>query len=140
LISETLTAIVTRHAPLGHHYEVAWSIWAAITLGIALEADSQAAISKVDNSVVAILALDARQQNLAPALDTALWDARQCEPELYEEQWLLSYEANVHGWLSPQGGIDHVSADANFGFLKAAGVHFYMSNIPMPIPPSTTGY
>ena len=32
-------------------------MWAAITLGIPLEADAQAAISNVDNSVVAILAL-----------------------------------------------------------------------------------
>ena len=68
LISETITSIVLRHAPLGHHYEVAWSVWAAITLGIVLEPQAVAAISRVDNSVVAILALDARSQNLAPNL------------------------------------------------------------------------
>ncbi len=134
LISETLTSIIVRHAPLGNHYEVAWSIWAAITLGITLENAAQSAISKVDNSVVAILALDAKQQGLAAALDTALWEARMCEPELYEDQWLLSYEANMHAWLPSQGGGDHVSGEANFGFLKAAGVHFYESNVPIAMP------
>jgi hypothetical protein len=129
LISETLTSIIVRHAPLGHHYEIAWSIWAAITLGIDLETVAQAAVSKVDNSVVAILALDARQQGLARTLDTTVWEAHMCEPDLYEDQWLLCYEANVQGWLPSQGGGDHVSADPNFGFLKAAGVHFYTSNV-----------
>lgn len=30
---------------------------------------------------------------------------------LYEEHWLLSYEANIKGWLSTTGGVDHVAAD-----------------------------
>jgi hypothetical protein len=123
-----------RHAPLGHHYEVAWSIWAAITLGIVLEPQAVAAISKADNSVVAILALDAKDQLLAPNIDTTLWEARMCEPELREEQWLLSYEANIHGWLPSQGGGDHVAQDPNFAFLKNAGVHFYESLVPILMP------
>jgi len=134
LISETITSIILRHAPLGHHYEVAWSIWAAITLGIPLEPAAVAAISKVDNSVVAILALDARSQNLAANLDTTLWEPRMCEAELSEEQWLLSYEANLHGWLPTVGGGDHVAADPNFAVLKNAGVHFYESLVPIAMP------
>jgi len=72
LISETLTSVVVRHAQLGHHYEVAWCIWAAIALGLVLEPACVTAISKVDNSVVAILALDAQQQVLAPGLDNPM--------------------------------------------------------------------
>jgi len=134
LISETITSIILRHGPLGHHYEVAWSIWAAITLGITLQLEAVEAISKIDNSVVAILALDARSQNLAPNLDTSLWEPRMSLSELSEEQWLLSYEANVHGWLPTVGGGDHVAADPNFAFLKNAGVHFYESLVPIAMP------
>jgi hypothetical protein len=106
-----------------------------------LDAESEAAISKVDNSVVAVLALDARSQNLALGLDTSLWETRMSEAELYEEQWLLSYEANVHGWLPSQGGPDHVAADRNFAFLKNAGVHFYESLVPIGPPPAVwAGY
>jgi len=34
----------------------------------------------------------------------------------------------------------NVSADPNFGFLKAAGVHFYTSSIPIAIPSLVAGY
>jgi hypothetical protein len=37
---------------------------------------------------------------------------------LYDEHWLLAYEANVKGWLPSVSGTDHVAADPNFGFLK----------------------
>jgi hypothetical protein len=140
LICETLTSVVVRHAQLGHHYEVSWCVWASIAMGLVLQADCIAAISRVDNSVVALLALDAEQQGLAPGLDTSLWLARMGEPDLYDEQWLLSYEANMHGWLPSLGGSDHVSADPNFGFLKAAGVHFYASSIPIAMPAMFAGY
>jgi hypothetical protein len=132
LLSETLTSIIVRHAPLGHHYEVAWGVWAALNLGIILEASAVTAISNVDNSIVAILALDAAQQGVAPGLNTALWETRMSQSELYEEQWLLSYEANAQGWLPSAGGGDHVSSDGNFGFLKAAGVHFYTPTATIP--------
>jgi len=60
---------------------------------------------------------------------------------LYDEHWLLSYEANIKGWLPNAGGIDHVATDSNFGFLKENGVHFYdehlasaANNAPIPMP------
>ena len=43
--------------------------------------------------------------------------------ELYGENWLLSYEANIRGWLPTTP--DHVAADPNFGWLKSLGVSFY---------------
>ena len=140
LVSDMLTAVIVPHAPLGHTYEVAWCIWAAIGIGIVLDPVSVAAISKVENSVVAILALDAEQQGLMLGhLDKALWEARMSEPELYDEQWLLSYEANVQGWLPSRGVADHVAADANFGFLKAAGVHFYTPAVVLGAIPAGYG-
>ena len=61
-------------------------------------------------------------------------------PELYEEQWLLAYEANVKGWLPSQGGPDHVAADNNFGFLKNSAVEFYVSTIPAGAVSLALGY
>jgi hypothetical protein len=46
--------------------------------------------------------------------------------DLRGEEWLLSYEANVQGWLGTVGGGDHVTADPEFGYLKASGVRFYV--------------
>ena len=53
---------------------------------------------------------------------------------LYDEHWLLSYEANIKGWLPSLGAADHVAADPNFGFLKANGVHFYDATLGSPAP------
>jgi len=41
------------------------------------------------------------------------------------EQWLLSYEANVKGWLPSRGGGDHVAQHSAFAYLKRLGVSFY---------------
>jgi hypothetical protein len=51
---------------------------------------------------------------------------------LYDEYWLLAYEANIKNWLPGVGGIDHVSADINFRFLKTNGVHFYDTTLAAP--------
>lgn len=45
--------------------------------------------------------------------------------ELYGEHWLLSYEANCKGWLPSASVQDHVATDADFSFLKNAGVSFH---------------
>jgi hypothetical protein len=56
--------------------------------------------------------------------------------ELYEEHWLLAYEASVQGWLPSADPANHVSADPNFQYLSASGVTFY-SHAPMVSAPGT---
>jgi len=96
LITKALDEIVLEHSPLGHHSEVAWSIWAALALTYQLNADTTGKISGMDNSVVALLALDAaRQGALDPSLDTSGWRAHMTTDGPNGPHWLLSYEANV---------------------------------------------
>ncbi len=126
LITKALTELVLEHAPLGHHSEVAWSIWAAMAMGYHLGTEATSAISKVDNSIVALLALDARNQNaLNSSLDTSIWEAHMTADELHGPHWLLSYEGRVKSWLPSTGGGDHVGADSAFHFLRQNGVFFY---------------
>ncbi len=49
------------------------------------------------------------------------------EEELYRENWLVSYEANIKGWL-PSKGSDHVSKADGFDFLKKHDISFYNSD------------
>jgi hypothetical protein len=113
-----------------------------LSFGLRVHRGSAAAVSKVEHSVVALLALDAEQHGLVSSpLDRTRWESRMTQPELLEEQWLLSYEANVKGWLASSGGGDHVTSDARFGFMKALGVEFYTHVavltppvVPIPIP------
>jgi hypothetical protein len=128
LTENTLNRVIATGAPLGHHHEVTWSLWAIVNLGLTLGDEAALAVSKVENAPVALLALDAEQIGLVPSgLDKATWQARMSTSELYEDQWLLAYEANIKGWLASVGGGDHVSSDTCFGFLKSLGVEFYVS-------------
>lgn len=142
---EVVNAIIVTHAPLAHSSEVSHALWASITLGLTLEPEAVSALSKADDSVVALMALDCESRGLmTTALDKTLWLPCMTPAGLYEEHWLLSYEANIKGWLPTVGGGDHVSADSNFDFLKASGVYFYntvplgASPIPTPTLPTPT--
>lgn len=126
LLEATLNTIIEQSASVGHDYEVSWCLWAALCWAVSISRKAAAAISQMENSVVAILALHASQQGLIPqGLQTTGWQARMTTADLYEEQWLLAYEANAQGWL-PSIGPDHVNADPSFGFLKNLGVRFYI--------------
>jgi hypothetical protein len=99
LLTNALSRQIERQAPMGHSSEVAWSLWVAIGAGIRLDARATAAVGKMTDSVVALLALDANSRGL---LDTASFSAARWEPimnqaALHEEHWLLAYQANING-------------------------------------------
>jgi hypothetical protein len=123
---ETFNTVIANSAPLGYQYEVSWAMWGLISFNFTLDQRSVAALQSTGNSVVAILALDARQRGLAQNLDLTRWAARMTAQDLREEEWLLSYEANVRNWLPSVGGVDHVAVDRDFGFLKQRNVRFYV--------------
>ena len=125
-LQEAFNDIIRRNAPLGHGSEVAWALWGAILFGISIDDSVASTLSEMMDSVVALLALDAQNRGLInPTTSFTKWESVMTRDELYGEQWLLCYEANVKGWLPSLGGGDHVATDPNFGFLKANGVSFY---------------
>ena len=126
LVQETLNTVITNGTALGHHYEVSWALWCLVSLNLALDQSSVAALPSTDNGVVAIIALDAHQRGLAQNLDVTRWAARMTTQDLREDQWLLSYEANVRNWLPSVGAGDHVTVDSDFSFLKQQNVRFYV--------------
>ncbi len=145
-IEEILNDLVVNHAPLRHSSEVANSLWACLALKLTLRGNAVDSVSNCEDSAVALLALDCQNKGLlSKPLDTTQWETYMDANGLYDEHWLLSYEANIKGWLPSVGGVDHAAADSNFGFLKANGVHFYderlataanQAPIPMPKLPS----
>jgi len=79
-----------------------------------------------DDPVVSLVALDAVSKKLASkALSPHRWQSAMTKDDLTGRLWLISYEANVKGWLPSVSGGDHVSGHPIFRHLKAAGVHFY---------------
>jgi hypothetical protein len=140
-IAEIANALIVTHSPLRHSSEVANAAYACLALGLTMNDEAVDAISQCDDPVVALLALDCEERQLtSKPLNKTLWSSHMKAEELYDEFWLLAYEANLKGWLPDIGGIDFVAADQNFGVLKAAGVQFYDANLGVPAaaPPVTS--
>lgn len=127
LISNTITEIIIHSMKFNYDHEVAWSLWMSKILNIEVQEIAAIEISRSDDNVVALAALDLLNSGLIPAgLDIARWKALMKSNELYTENWLLAYEANVKGWLPSASGRDYVSTDSFFGILKANNVEFYI--------------
>lgn len=144
-LHDAINSIIVTHAPQAHSSEVSHALWACIALTLTLAPEAVSALSKAEDSVVALMALDCESRGLLPThLDKSAWKPHMTHEGLYEEHWLLSYEANIKGWLPTLGGGDHVATDPNFGFLKRKKVYFYdttslaASPIPAPTLPTPT--
>jgi hypothetical protein len=54
--------IVCKNAPLGQHAEVSWALFLAKSLALRLSTRAARAVSGLENSVTALIALDLRQR------------------------------------------------------------------------------
>lgn len=135
-LEEVLNSIIVHHAPLGHGSEVAWGITGLLRFGRPMSATASTEVALITDPVVALPFLHALHSGLVPtrpSLTTV--SSFMTTDDLYAKQWLLSYEANVKGWLPSVGTADHVRADPAFASLKTAGVSFYNPTVlAAPIP------
>lgn len=125
-LARSVGFLIGQHAPQGHASEVAWALWMALSFSCTINDRSAIdALGQMNDSAVALLALDAHQRGLLPGLDLDHWSSLMTQTELYGSHWLLSYEARVRDWLGSDGGGNHVAADPAFGFLERQRVRFY---------------
>lgn len=130
-ISRLVNAVIEDHAPLGHHSEVAWSLWMIKDLGLSLSIPNIDLVSEVHSSVCALLLMDLDARGvLSQTPKNAYWKRFQSSAALRDDLWLLSYEAGVRGW----GGFTsaHVVADPHFFVLMTANVRFYDEGAILP--------
>jgi hypothetical protein len=118
---ECLSLVAVEHGRLRHTSEVAWAIWGFILLQRVIPDEVAQVICEMEDSVVLLLALDAREKGLisSDSLDEQVKSVL-TEDSLYGQHWLLSYEAACQGWASQ----DHIEKNSIFNSLKCAGVHF----------------
>ncbi len=152
LIRETFVRIVELHAPRGHGSEVASVIWGSLVLQLPIDDNTAKLIGTMNDSVVALLTLDAQVKGLVSKnVNFNLWSQCMTSDELCGPNWLLCYQAYENGWLPSVDGSDYINQDSVFSFLRTHKVKFYdvqSSNkysivpIPRPIPPViyTGGY
>jgi hypothetical protein len=123
-IQSTIEDIVDRYTSVRGGSEVAWALWMGIALGIDLSKATMTAVAQTKDPVVPVLALHADAEGLTPSdFDGSAWTHLMSQDQVYGENWLIAYEANVQGWMSH--GDDHVSSTDGFRFLKENDIHFY---------------
>src|SRR5205823_5960813 len=59
LLGRVMNLIISTHARLGHSSEVGWSIWACLAFDLNVEREQAALVSDMEDSTVALLALEA---------------------------------------------------------------------------------
>jgi hypothetical protein len=124
-IAAFIEDVINKKAPLGYHSEVAWALFLAKGLRLSISAKAARAISELENSVTALVALDLQRSGLIQGiLDTELWRISMTPSGLRSHMWLFAYEADLKGWLkgTPE---NFVNEDRHFSVLKQRGVSFY---------------
>jgi hypothetical protein len=138
-LAEVLHLTVQLHAPRGHTSEVAWALWGHILFSLPLESSASLTVRRMDNAVIALLALDARSKGLIDAgAKTDYWDRHMTPEGLRGEHWLLAYEARLKKWLPPVGAKDYIKTAPGFDTLAAASIPFYDANKSATYVPTST--
>jgi hypothetical protein len=124
-VAKFIEDLIRKNAPLAHHAEVAWALFLAKALRIKISKAASASVSGIESSVCALIALDLNSNGLIDGtLDTTLWRQSMNSSGLLSKMWLLSYEADLKGWLVGTP-VDYVAKDQHFSVLKAKSISFY---------------
>jgi len=122
-VTRFCASTISQGAPQEHHSEVAWALWLAIELGLQLPPAVSRILSKMRNSVCALLALHARSCGLVERkFDTSVWQKLVTLDSATNGHWLLAYEASRNGWLDGKGKM---SSDPYFQEMFKLDVGFY---------------
>ena len=132
-----IESVITEHAPLNHHYEVAWALWMARSLGIKISDRCVEPILDAMNPICVLLCIHLGQNGqLETRPDLSAWGGSLPDDALYGPSWMLIYEGVMQRWLIGRPA-SLVAADPYFSALQADDVHFYdieARNRPLSLP------
>ncbi|HOE46139.1 MAG TPA: RNA-directed DNA polymerase [Methanothrix soehngenii] len=128
-ISHLIDAFIKFHCKYHHHNEIAWALWLSKMLEIKINDVSAKCISQIMDSIIVLIALDLNNNGLITnGLDKSNWIDVMSDGQLYDDNWLLCYEANVKGWLHSRKGKDYIAKDKFFSYLRGYNIQFYDVN------------
>ena len=117
--------VIEKGKSLYHTNEIAWALWTCIVFNLPIDNDIFSSIINIEDSIVALVALDAYNRGLVGAkIEFPFWTSHLTRENLCEEMWLLAYESTIKGWLVPP---DHnfITSSNHFKILKDKNVLFY---------------
>lgn len=121
-LTRLVNSLLGEHAPLEHHSEVAWCLWICKELGLSISQANIDLVAEMNSAVCALILLDlAASGSLAKSPPASKWKVVERPDALWEDSWMLSYEAGVRGWVSDT----HIQADPHFNELRSRNVRFY---------------
>lgn len=124
-IAKFVKDTIAKSGPSAAHFEIAWALFLAKTLKIQMPANWVTPITQLESSVCALLLLDLRQMGLiSGTFDASLWTRAMTEQGLNSNMWLLAYEADLKGWLTPPSA-GFVQSHPYFVELRQRNVSFY---------------
>lgn len=125
-VRELCSHLISMHAPLGHGSEVAWALWLAIVLEVALPARDLDVLVCMDDPFVPVLALYAEEQGqiVNGSLNKSRWENIANDSGLDGSYWLLAYEGACKGWLG-QDSEEKVDGHGMFRWLRENEVSFF---------------
>jgi hypothetical protein len=123
-IKETMDEFLKYHCELENTYEISWGLWVCKSLDITIDIETANKVTEINNSIVALVALDLQHSGLFPAgTRFTLWESQMTASALYTENWLLAYEAYIKNWLPKPS--NYVETDDFFKALFVNRVEFY---------------
>jgi len=124
-IGKLIKDLIAKGGPSAAHFEIAWTLFLAKMLRITLPAAWVKPVTTLESSVCALVLLDLRQMGLIDgAIDVSLWTQAMTEKGLESNLWLVAYEADLKGWLTPPVA-GFVQNHPYFAVLRQRNVSFY---------------
>jgi hypothetical protein len=124
-IAKFIKDTIAKCGPSAAHYEIVWALFLAKMLRIKLPADTVKPVTTLESSVCALVLLDLRQMGLIDGpVDVSLWTQAMTTKGLETNLWLVAYEAELKGWLTPPVA-GFVQNHPYFSELRRRNVSFY---------------
>lgn len=126
-----ISSQIIQHSPLEKHSEVAWLLWLALRLNIAIDKKAVILLEQIKSSICLCICLELEKRGL---LRKAL--ARKKLPEFIDEVnlfgpfWLLMYESAAQNWLPT--AVPSVEKNRYFKELLNLEVKFFNPEIAPP--------
>jgi hypothetical protein len=128
-IEIVLNQIIEEHSILNHSFEVSWALWCYKSFRIKCHRDFLTLVLESSDNISKLIVLDIIDSKLFKGRKPALAKLTKSlnSTSLFNEDWLIAYEAYRKGWLN-FGAIKILDLNEFFDILNYYDVIFYDSS------------